>query len=430
MSFKTASAILRGRWLIDRSWTEANLPLILQLAEGRRVELGGDQKDERAAATQIPNRMGAAAYQVNYFSDLSRLPEGSIAVLDIVGPVTKYGDLCSYGSVDHTQTIGRLAAHPNIAGIILNIDSPGGQVDGTSMLATAVKAAGQRKPVIALVDDGIAASAAMWIASAAGELYVSQKTDMVGSIGVYSTIADWYAYAQSQGLPVKDVYAPQSTDKNGSYRAAIQGNEEPLKKELAVIAEEFIQTIRTNRGARLTSEEWTSGGMFYAPQAKKMGLIDGIKSFDQVIGRMNSMIRDRQQKNQNNFSMYEKTFAAAQIAAGEAPEEMNEGMWFTQAQVANIEVELRNGADAVALQATTIQQLTDQATAHENTIQDQATEIISLKSEIESLKGAPAGGISQTAKTDTDNLGSASEEEWPMTSVDREAARLRAFVNP
>jgi ClpP class serine protease len=52
-----------------------------------------------------------------------------------------------------------------------------------------------------MIDDGIAASAAMWIASAAShEIYTTQKTDMVGSIGVYTTVADWYGYFAKEGF--------------------------------------------------------------------------------------------------------------------------------------------------------------------------------------------------------------------------------------
>jgi protease-4 len=61
-------------------------------------------------------------------------------------------------------------------------------------LSDAILEARKQKPVVAIIDDGIAASAAMWIASAASEIYLTKKTDQVGSIGVYTTLADWYSY--------------------------------------------------------------------------------------------------------------------------------------------------------------------------------------------------------------------------------------------
>lgn len=396
------------------------------MAEGKAVDFGGE-KNEAQEPVRMSTRANAAAYKVGYFTDLSKLPDGSIAVLDIVGPVTKYGDLCSYGSVDHATTISRLANSPNVSGIVLNIDSPGGQVDGTSMLADAISAAAGKKPVVALIDDGMAASAAMWIASAASEIYVSQKTDMVGSIGVYSTIADWYAYAKSQGLPVRDVYAPQSTDKNGSYRAAIDGNDTPLKNELSVIADEFIKTIRQNRAGKLTSDQWTTGAMFYASQAKKIGLIDGIKSFDQVAGRMNSLIKERQQKSNSLKMNYQKTFAAAQIAAGEAPEQINEGLWFTESQVASMEVAFSNHESVQQLQKTELTSLRDEVSGLKESATAKDAEIAALKLENDQLKNS-AAPIGQTTKKGTDNLGSATDA-WPLTSVDAEADKQRVFLN-
>jgi protease-4 len=165
------------------------------------------------------------------------------------------------------------------------VDSPGGQVDGTASFANAIKSFS--KPMIGYVDDGMAASAAMWMISAADEVYASLEQDQVGSIGVYTSIADWNAYFEKQGLKVLDIYAPQSTDKNKGYYDALKGNEDLIKEELSVIAANFISAVKQNRGDVTTANQsaWDSGKMFYAKDATKIGLIDGVKSFDQVISK-------------------------------------------------------------------------------------------------------------------------------------------------
>jgi protease-4 len=299
VSFQTASAILRGKWLIDKQWTLAHMPLVLKMMKGEQVDFGLT-KEKIEIPREVLSRKAGSVYQVSYYSDLSRLPFGSIAMLDVVGPITKYGDMCSYGSVDNTATMNRLAASQNVAGIILNTDSPGGEASGTAMFADSVDEAKQQKPVIALIDDGIAASAGIWIISKATEIYTSQKTDMVGSVGVYQTIADWYAYFESEGLKVRDVYAPQSIDKNLEYRQALEGNDDLIKAELEVLATEFINTIRGARGDKLTSDEWTTGKMFYSKDAIRIGLIDGQKSMSEVVKRMDTLIKQNKNSNSNN----------------------------------------------------------------------------------------------------------------------------------
>ena len=291
MSFSTISAILRGRWLLDTNWTQAHLPLVFKMLKGDQVDLG-NQKDKSTNASKKDTYAGTA-YGVSFYTDLSKLPSESIAVVSITGPLMKQGDMCSWGMVDYTALINRLGANGNVAGIILDIDSPGGQADGTAMTADSITNAKQRKPVISVIQDGMAASAGYWIASAADELYVTQGTDMVGSVGVYTTIADWNAHYQDHfKLPVKEIYAPQSTDKNKDYREALAGNDELVKSDLKVLADQFINTVKRNRGARIQSNDWTTGKMFYANEAKKNGLIDGVRSFDQVIKRMNDLIKN------------------------------------------------------------------------------------------------------------------------------------------
>lgn len=349
MSFKTASAILRGKWLIDKHWANAHMPVVVKMIKGETVDFGLTQKDQATEATRVTTKMGVV-YSIGYYTDVNKLPEGTIAMVNIIGPVTKYGDYCAYGSVDHVATISRLANASNVAGILLNVDSPGGEASGTAMLADTIKAAAQIKPVIGLVDDGIAASAAMWIISACTEIYASQKTDGLGSIGAYQTIADWYAYFESEGLKVRDIYAPQSTEKNLDYREALDNNDDLVKADLKLLVDEFIGAVRNNRSGKLTSDEWTTGKMFSTKEALRIGLIDGQKTFNQVIKRMDQLIQNKS-KNSNSVNMaFTKTLTAAKAHAFEVTDG---GFLLQEDQLNNIEAVIdQHEANATAAAET------------------------------------------------------------------------------
>lgn len=359
MSFKTVSAILRGKWLLDKQWASAHMPIVMNVLNGngsfKEVMSDFDDDDERDDEARkspqlVLSKNAGSVYKVGYYTDLSRMPDGSIAMLTIAGPVAKYGGMCSYGMVDHAATIKRIGDSPNIKGLILNIDSPGGEAAGTAMLAQVVSDAGKKKPVIALIDDGIAASAAMWIASAANEIYVTQNTDMVGSIGVYTTIADWNAhYEEYWKLKVTEVYAPQSKDKNKAYYDALQGDQESLKEELRVLAQEFIDTVAANRAGKISGTEWQSGKMFYANDAQKIGLIDGIKSLEQVVRRMDSLIK--QQTSNSNTMSFEKTLKAAK---SESFEVVDGGFLLSEDQLNNIEA-AQEANEATATRVTELE---------------------------------------------------------------------------
>src|SRR5690606_27876496 len=135
----------------------------------------------------------------------------------------------------------------------LNIDSPGGASTGATLLADTIKAF--KKPIIASISHGYAASAAYWIASQCDEIYLASPQDSVGSIGAYCVLVDDSEALEKQGYKVKTIYAPQSTQKNAEVRAAFeQDDTSMIEQSLYELVELFKAEVRAGRGERLTSE--------------------------------------------------------------------------------------------------------------------------------------------------------------------------------
>lgn len=290
MSFRTVSAILRGRWLLDKHWAESQLPLVLNLLKGdiAQVPRSGNQMVELPFAID-PKTMQRYEMYVHTMYGLKanpNIPEGSVAVIPTSGPILKYnGDCGEPGSISRIGWLLDAEMRNNISAAVMMIDSPGGQVDGTQSFANAVKSFS--KPMLGYVDDGMAASAAMWILSATDEAYTSLESDQVGSIGVYTSLFDFSGWLEMNGMKMHEIYAPQSTDKNADYREALKGNYDLVLEDLKITADTFIKAVRANRGDKAAANQkaWDSGKMFYAKDAASAGLIDGVKSFDQVISK-------------------------------------------------------------------------------------------------------------------------------------------------
>jgi protease-4 len=297
-----ASEILRGKLLIDPNYAISQLPAIIQMIKDQVPDTKVLQsiRSQKSAqhVTNIPTRKifsashRADVYSVTPYTSVDRLPFSTIVVIDIIGPVLKYGGWFSWGTMEMNDLIIRMANTEKVTGIILNIDSPGGQAAGTAEFAQTIREVSKIKPVVAVIQDGYAASAAMWIASAAQEIYVTQPTDQVGSIGAYNTIYDIYGYLAKQGLTVKDIYAPQSVDKNQDYIKALEGDETLIKEDLRFLVEHFISSVKTYRGQRIATvgDEPFTGKMYNAADAKKLGLIDGIKPVAGVVKRIEQLI--------------------------------------------------------------------------------------------------------------------------------------------
>ena len=214
---------------------------------------------------------------------------GAIAVVGVYGTIMQRAsqiNICDGGT--STQAISAALREANaddsISSILLDIDSPGGSVYGVAELAAEIR--GSAKPVTAL-SNSLAASAAYWLASAAGELFVTPGGE-VGSIGVWMAHEDWSKAMAEAGVDVTLISA-------GKYK--VEGNPyEPLSAE----ARDFLQS-RTNdyygaftrdvaKGRKVSVDQVRSGmgqgRVLGADQARSEGMVDGVMTFDQTVRHM------------------------------------------------------------------------------------------------------------------------------------------------
>lgn len=316
-NFNLIASILGRPWLIDKTWTEANLPLIQALLTGqqfvspyanKQAFSDDDESGQTAADDQYmrPKILEASSGTVraSFYRSFDEAPEGSLALIPVIGPIAKYYECGVPGSADMVSWIAAAEKSPKISGIILKIDSPGGMVDGTATLGDAVKNA--TKPTTAFIDDGMAASAAYWIASNADEIILSQPTDAVGSIGVYTRIADYTGFFEKHGIKLHEIYAPQSTEKNLDYKEALKGKYDLVLDDLRFLADRFIQVVKDTRGDKLNLDfaDPFKGKMFYADDAIKAGLADKIGSLDIAVESTYSRVGTKKATKNSSFYMF------------------------------------------------------------------------------------------------------------------------------
>ena len=305
--FRNISSILRGRWLIDRQWAENHLPVVMRLLDGDDLGIfdvskglsnqhivaidseDGEENyfNEKLSRFPLAGNMSGAMFKASRWNSFNDAPENSVAIIPVSGPIMKSGGDCGEpGAVHFANWIKSANESPKISGILLHIDSPGGMVDGTQTVVDAIKKS--KKPVIAFIDDGMMASAATWIGTSAHEVYASQKTDTIGSIGVYCTIYDYRDRLKQLGYVEHNIYAPQSTDKNKGYLDALEGNYKIIQDELKFIADEFIKAVKENRKGKLdaANNEPFTGKMFRADEAIALGLIDGYATIETAVARI------------------------------------------------------------------------------------------------------------------------------------------------
>lgn len=232
-----------------------------------------------------------------------------VAVIPIQGTVQKRGGYCSLGTKDLVAQLQAANRDPEIAAVVLDIDSPGGQVDGTEELAQAVALSG--KPVVAYID-GLGASAAYWIASQASSIFInSASTAYAGSLGVLCMSVFQGAFLEKQGIKVEILRSTRATDKarmnpveplSDDVRAAVQA-------DLDQIGETFIDAVTKGRAGKLsTKEDVFTGKVYKGSDAKKHGLVDAIGSLQDAV---NHAAKLAQTGGGNSASSFTQNFNSA-----------------------------------------------------------------------------------------------------------------------
>ena len=202
------------------------------------------------------------------------------AVIPVVGPLMRranmFTDISGATSLDAlAREFGAAVADQSITRIVLEIDSPGGEVNGVSEFAAMVRDANAIKPVVAYVG-GLGASGGYWIAAAAGKVYVSQ-TAMLGSIGVVMTTRG--------GTDPTSIQIVSSQSPHKRIDAGTESGRARLQTNVDRIATEFIAAVAGYRGttpARVLAD-FGQGDVLLGADAVAAGMADGVTTLERLL---------------------------------------------------------------------------------------------------------------------------------------------------
>jgi len=212
--------------------------------------------------------------------------ENGIGIITIRGIIEKYAYWSSEtSSIAIKRAVNEARNNKRVDQILLSIDSPGGSVDGLGEAADAIYQARQAKPIVAQVD-GMAASAAYWLASQAHAIY-SHELDMVGSIGVYTVIDDTKEHFEKQGI-ITHLITTGEFKGVGELGVAVSEKQiEDLTRIVNVYYNYFLKAIERGRGmTREQIKPLADGKVKIGPEAVDAKMVDGISSFDDTLARM------------------------------------------------------------------------------------------------------------------------------------------------
>lgn len=266
-------SILSEGWLIHQDTALSYLPALVAFVNGQKMllEIGTEEKPVIVGMSGDGN-IHVEQRPLNF--DDQELPDNSLAMLPVSGP------LCAWDYRDLDHYLSRAAHNDRIIGVILKIDSPGGMIKGLDVTSNKIKSLG--KPVIAVIN-GMAASAAMWLASACTYRIATSSMDMVGSIGVKTSLRDLSGLMEKVGIKTQDFFATKSTEKDKEARAWLENQDPaPMMEIIDFINDHFHEAIQQNLRIASGSEVF-SGGIYFAEKGKELGLINEINTMEYAI---------------------------------------------------------------------------------------------------------------------------------------------------
>jgi len=237
----------------------------------------------------------AAAKPQQTVAGKSQNTSGGIRIIDIRGPMLKYAGFWTWfvggvSSAELRTEIASAASDSGVAGIVLRIHSPGGEVAGTDDLALAVREASKRKPVVAFVED-MGASAAYYVASQASRIIVAESA-LVGSLGVLTVLTDSSLAFSKAGLTVYVVATAALKGLGVSGRPVTKGDIEELTRIVQAAGDLFVRrVVEGRRLPTIRARAVFDGRMFTAVEARELGLVDGIGSMESVLSELAASLR-------------------------------------------------------------------------------------------------------------------------------------------
>jgi signal peptide peptidase SppA len=225
-----------------------------------------------------------------------------IAVIPILGTLVKrsLGMEAASGLTSYNEIAAMLdaaVADPMVSGILLDIDSPGGEASGSFELARRVREAAAIKPVWAVANDA-AYSAAYAIAASAQRLFVTE-TGGVGSIGVIALHVDQSIKDANDGYRYTAITAGAHKNDYSPHEPLSDAAKSELQSEVDRLYAIFTEHVAAMRTLDLDAVRATEAGLYFGSNAVAQGLADGVQTLDATLTEFHLFLNAPKNASQN-----------------------------------------------------------------------------------------------------------------------------------
>ncbi|MCP4969961.1 MAG: signal peptide peptidase SppA [Arcobacter sp.] len=189
--------------------------------------------------------------------------------IELNGPISNVDNILSQ--------INKAKQNESIKGVLLVVNSPGGAVAASVELAYAIKELSQIKPVVAYASSVIASGS--YYASIWADKIIANPGSMVGSIGVILEGMNVQELMEKIGVKTQIVKAGKYKESGTISREWTSYEKEELEKVIKDTYDMFVSDVANARKLKVEDQnKFANAHIFTASQAKKIGLVDEVKT--------------------------------------------------------------------------------------------------------------------------------------------------------
>ena len=275
------------RAIVDQGPFTAQQALKAGLVDELRFEdqMWGELTDKLGAR---PVKVAASQYSM-VSPDAAGLGGGShIALIVGAGDIVRGGpgddgsgesSLTSYG---FNKLLREVGGDSNIRGVVVRIDSPGGEASASDEIWREMNLLSKKKPLIISMSD-VAASGGYYMAMT-GDAVVAYPQTETGSIGVVFGKANLHGLYDKLGVTKDAVQLGKHADIDSDYTALTPDEREILRQGIDENYRDFVGKVAVARHRSYDQiEPLSQGRVWLGSQAKENGLVDELGGLDTAI---------------------------------------------------------------------------------------------------------------------------------------------------
>jgi len=358
-------SLLNSPWYIDQSYAEAHLPLLFNILEGKTIydSSKNTSKDNCSVA------FNSNGINVLYDDIEENTKEKYAVIVPIKSPIYKYNQECGpRGTRTIMNLLEGLKSDDAVSGVILDMDSGGGQVYGTPEFHDYLVE--YPKPLVTYTD-GIMASAAYYIGASTDHIIANKRADAIGSIGAYAQFLDLQGYYEQKGAKLHTIYSSKSEEKNKSYRELLKGNYDIyIKEDLDPVVDTFINDIKNVRPG--INEVVFKGATYNPSVSLELGLIDEIGTLQDAIDKVFELSKSSINNNNTQETMAtqakEREHIQSVLGLTDPLASTDNGSYLNDDQLDTIEAHLQSQEESVTSAETASQTAETNLTNAQNDI--------------------------------------------------------------